>query len=86
MCGSMSLIRMLVELDYKQVVHDISKSDFGTVLNACRVSHLNFKINFIRKQTNNIVYLLARTSLLYVSSHIYDHKLIKTRPSSLYSE
>lgn len=80
---------MSIELDYKQVVHDISKSDFGTVLNACRVSNhpfINFKINFIREQTNNIVYLLARTSLLYVSSHIYDHKLIKTRPSNLYCE
>jgi len=41
--GSMNLLRMSIELEYKQVVYDISNkhntnSDFGAVLNVCRVS------------------------------------------------
>ena len=62
-----------IKLDCKQVVGGIFNNlstnfMFGAILNGCKASllnHQNFKISFIRRQTNNVVHLLARTSLSY---------------------
>jgi len=41
---------------------------------ACKSSnHQNFKISFIRRQANNVAYLLARASLSYASSQVHDY-------------
>jgi len=70
-----------IELDRKQVVKDIS-SNFNTnsmydaILNTCKallMNHKNFKISFIRRQTNNVAHLLARASLSYASSQVHDY-------------
>jgi len=70
-----------IELDCKQVVDGISSnlntnSMFGVILNTCKVSlmnHQNFKISFIRRQTNNAAHLLAKASLSYASSQVDDY-------------
>ena len=63
-----------IEIDLKQV--DIpsnfnTKSMFDVILNTCKASlinHHNFKLSFIKRQTNNIVHILVRASLFYASS------------------
>jgi len=70
-----------IELDYKQVVDDISNKtginpELGTILNYCKASLSslpNFKISFIQRQANNVAHLLAGVSLSYVSPHYHDH-------------
>ena len=79
--GTMRLPSMSIELDCKQVVDDIfstlrTNSMFKTILDVCKASlkkFQNFKISFIRKQANNVAHLLARASLSYVSSQVYDN-------------
>jgi len=76
--ASIGRSKMFIELDCKQVVDDINRrlntnSLFGAIIDICKTSlrtYQNFKINFIRRQTNSVVYLLTWASLSNVSSHI----------------
>lgn len=77
----MSLSKVSIELDCKQMVHYITRrlninSTFGAINDICKTSlriYQNFKLGFIRKQANSVCHLLARTSLSYTSSHIHDY-------------
>jgi hypothetical protein len=73
--GILDLSNASIELDFKQVVHDIAgrlNTNFmlNVILEICKASiriYQNFKISFIRRQANNVAHLLARMSLSYVS-------------------
>jgi len=77
----MRLSSVSIELDCKQVVDGISStietnSTFGAIIDVCKASiqkFQNFKINFVRRQTNNVAHLLARESLSYVCSQVHDY-------------
>ena len=78
---SMGLSKVSIELDCKQVVDNITRrlninSMFGAIIEICKTSlkiYHNFKISFIRRQTNSIAHLLTWMSLSYVSSHFHNY-------------
>jgi len=75
----MGLSEVSIEIDCKQVIDNITRrpntnSMVDTIIDICKIllrTYQNFKISFIRRQTNNVAYLLG-ASLFYASSHIHD--------------
>jgi hypothetical protein len=76
----LGLSKVQIELDCKLVVDCIvdrskNQSEFGNIM-FVRISLLdqypNFKISYIRRQTNFVVHTLARVLKLYVRHHIFD--------------
>jgi len=75
--GQLELSRVQIELDCKLVVDSIvdrtnNQSEFGNIIFACRSllqQFPNFKINFVRRQTNYVAHSLARKSKLYARHH-----------------
>jgi hypothetical protein len=69
-----------IELDCKLVVDCIvdrskNQSEFGNIMFVRRSlldQYPNFKISYIRRQTNFVVHTLARVLKLYVRHHIFD--------------
>lgn len=72
--------KIIFELDSKIGVNEFNKhllgnSEFHAIISRCKPvfsNYLNFWMNFVRKQANQVVHSLARPSKLYASVHIHD--------------
>jgi len=81
--GRLRFFLVSIELDCKQVVDGSSNnhctnSMLDAILNGCKTSLLNyqnFKISFIMRQANNVVYLLARATSSIMSIEIRFEKV-----------
>jgi len=70
--GRLGLSKVLIELDCKLVIDSIfyrnsNQAEFGSIISECRslLKHYsNFKISFVRRQTNFVARMLARASRL----------------------
>jgi len=66
-----------IELDCKLVIDDIlGRLSYRREFNACKTSmHSlpNFRVNFVKKQANNVDHLLARAALSYANRQVFDY-------------
>ena len=80
-----------IEIDCKLVVYDIldkytNQFEFDKIMFDCRIllsNYPNFKISFVKRQTNFVDHSLARTSKLYGSYHVFDY--ISYLPSCIFT-
>jgi len=77
--GHLGLSKVHIELDCKVVdgIVDSSnnQSEFGNIMANCRalLQHFsNFKISFVRRQTNYVAHSLARESQLHARHQVFD--------------
>ena len=79
--GDMGMSNVSIELDCKLVVDGIldtyiKQSEFGKIMYDCRMllsNYPNFKISFVRPETNFVAHSLATASKLYASYYVFDY-------------
>jgi len=78
-----------IELDWELVIDDVldkstNQSEFDKIMSDCWMflsNYPNFKINFVRRQTNFVANSLTKTSKLYAT--IFDY--ISSLPSCIFN-